>query len=508
MSAPLDSRVIRIVRWMLAQSEPRSTSDLADDLGLSERVVRYRLGATENYFASHGATLVRQRGTGLSVTGSAEVREAILDDLSARSKEPRVYTPVERERLLLDSLLWMQPHTISLDQLNDDLEVSKTSARRDLRRCEPWLDRMGVPVVRRPGKGVALLGSEQRVRRALVQLFLEAVPGDVLDELLTTDFRDANLIRVRVPAGLRDRFASLPIRECSIALARTPLKNRLARGNSDLIYTLYVAITVARHIQGREIELEPGQYQSLVDHPASELVSGLAHELVVEGLPSLPTHEVAGLTEYLLGFEALTSTIDLPVTDEVESVVGELLAIATDRLHASLADDHELRRSLSLHLTRLAIRLRHGLPVHNPLLAEVTERYADVHAVSVDLAQHLSAHFGATINDDEVGFITMYLSGAMERGHLRPRRRAMVVCPSGMATAWVLVSRLQAEFPELELADVLSASVYEDRDTSEFDLVISTVPLPESGAPVEVVSPLLSSSDVKNLTVRLQGNGY
>ncbi|MGI9584904.1 MAG: BglG family transcription antiterminator, partial [Acidimicrobiia bacterium] len=151
-------------------------------------------------------------------------------------------------------------------------------------------------------------------------------------------------------------------------------------------------------------------------------------------------------------------------------------------------------------LSRLSVRLRYGLPVHNPLLEEVAERYPDVQAVAEDLSEKIAEHFGAPIHADEIGFITMYLSGAMERGHLRPRKRAMVVCPSGMATAWVLVSRLQAEFPELALADVLSASVYEERDASNFDLIISTVPLEDAGAPVIVVSPLLSSSDVRRLS--------
>jgi mannitol operon transcriptional antiterminator len=88
----------------------------------------------------------------------------------------------------------------------------------------------------------------------------------------------------------------------------------------------------------------------------------------------------------------------------------------------------------------------------------------------------------------------------MERAHLRPRKQALVVCPSGMATAWVLVSRLQAEFPQLALAEVLSAPKYEERDTSNFDVVISTIPLQEDGAPVVVVSPLLSSADVRLLS--------
>lgn len=501
MSAPLDSRVSRIVRWLLSQTEARSTSDLGADLVLSERVVRYRLSAVQNYLQSHGAELVRQRGTGLLIVADDEAREAILADLSLRSEAPRVYAPDEREHLLLDALLWNHPGTISLDRLNEDLEVSKTSARRDLRRCEPWLERMGLPVVRKPGKGIALLGSEQSVRRALVQLFLEAVPADVLDELLITAFDDANLIQVRVPAGLRDRFSALPIQECAKAIAASPIKDRLTAGNSDLVFTLYVAITEARVAQDCFLDLEPGHYLSLIEHPASDAVRLLADTLSAEGRPLLSDEEIAGLTEYLLGFDALST--NLPATNDVERLVSDLLDVASERLHASLAEDDELRRSLALHLSRLTVRLRYGLPVHNPLLNEVAERYADVHAVSIDLAEMIGAQLRATIHEDEVGFITMYLSGAMERAHLRPRKQAMVVCPSGMATAWVLVSRLQAEFPELSLVEVLSASVYKSRNTLEFDLVISTVPLPEVGAPVVVVSPLLSSSDVRAVNSHL-----
>ncbi len=496
MSAPLDSRVVRIVRWLLDQDEPRSTSELAADLVLSERAVRYRLSAVQNFLSSHGADLLRQRGSGLSIVGDESTRVSIREDLDARTSPPRVYAPEERVHLLLDALLWTYPDTISLDRLNDDLEVSKTSARRDLRRCEPWFERMGTPVLRKPGQGIALLGSEQRVRRALVQLFLEAVPADVLDELMVSPIEETRLLQVRVPAGLRDRLESLAIHECAEAIRQSPLRDRLALGNSELLYTLYLAITESRIRQGRSIALEPGQFLSLIDHPASSAVKQLTESLQARGCASFSDAEVAGLAEYLLGFEALLSPTS--ASDEIDQLAAEMLDIATERLHASLVDDDELRRSLTMHLTRLAVRVRYGLPVHNPLVAEVAERYPDVQAVAVDLGELVGERIGATVNEDEVGFITMYLSGALERGHLRPRKRAMVVCPSGMATAWVLVSRLQAEFPELTVAAVQSATSYESANDN-YDIVVSTVPLTVEGAEVVVVSPLLSSSDVRSI---------
>ncbi len=501
MSAPLDSRVTRIVRWLIGQDEARSTSDLAVDLVLTERAIRYRLATAENYFDTFGATLVRQRGKGLFVEADEQTRAAILEDLDQRSTTPRVYAPEEREHLLLDALLWNYPGPIALDQLHEDLEVSKTSARRDLQRCEPWLERMGLPLVRKSGKGLTLVGSEQKVRRALVQLFLESIPADVLDELISVPFEESELIRVRVPAGLKDRFAVLSVYETSAALAKSPLRERLSSGNSELVYTLYLAITEARVAQGRPIDLEPGQFRSLSEHPVASTVRQLVDSPSRPRRPELSNEEVAGLTEYLLGFDALSQ--ETSTGADIEVLVDKILVLATDKLHRSLLNDDSLRRGLSDHFARLCVRLQYGLPVHNPLAEEVASRYPDVQEVVVECRGIIEDYLGTPVNDDELGFVTMYLSGAMERANLRPRRRAMVVCPSGMATAWVLVSRLQAEFPELSLVQVLSASEYEQQKTADFNFVISTIPLPEIDAPVVVVSPLLSSSDVATLSALL-----
>ena len=500
MSVPLDSRVVRILRWLLNQDGPRSTSDLASDLGLSERVIRYRLSAVQNFFHSHGASLERQRGTGLRVKATKAQRLALVADLDSRVSAPSVYAPEERQHLLLDSFLWRHPEALPVERLNEELEVSKTSARRDLRKAEPWLEAMGLPVLRKP-TGLWLSGSEQLVRRALVQLFLEAVPGDVLDELSSVDLEAVSMLEVRVPVGLRNRLSSLKIRECAEVIREGPLRDRLGSGNCDLTYALYVAITECRIGQSRPIEMEPGKSLSLIEDPASEVVRDLTEALEERGAAHFSDDEVAGLTEYLLGLDALLS--EPTSTSELDGLVNDMLEVASVRLHESLAVDDELRRSLTMHLNRLVVRLRYGLPIYNPLVDELAERYPDVQAVAVDLGVLVGERLNAAISADEVGFIAMYLCGALERGHLLPRRRAMVVCPSGMATAWVLVSRLRAEFPELALAEVVSASLVETMDVSEFDMIISTVPLPTSEAAVIVVSPLLSAADIQSISAML-----
>lgn len=494
MSAPLDSRVIRIIRWLLDQSEPRRTADLADDLGLSQRIVRYRLAPAENYLRGWGATLERRRGSGLLLVVDDDTREAIRDDLVASSEAPRVYSPEERSRLLLVALLWAAPGLASLDDIHEELGVSKTSARRDLQLSEPWLERNGLPVVRRPGKGVGVVGTERRVRQVIVQLLLESLPPGLIDAHVRNSVEEHESLASRVPIGLRERLQELPVAEVADVIRASSLGGRLTSGPAGSVFALYLAVTVARVREGHAVDVEAGLQRSVMDHPVASNVRELipALERLLEG--ALEPAEVGAITEYWLGLDTVQDERPVPTLDGW--LIHELLAMAGDALHSVLADDRELRSGLGAHLERLAVRLRHGLPIHNPLLADVRARYPDVHAVARQLAERISEAMDAPIHEDEVGFLTMYLSGAMERARLRPRRRVLVVCPSGMAMAWVLVSRIQAEFPEFDLVEVLSAEGYESLDHRDFDLVITTVPLPENAAPVVVVHPLLPAGDV------------
>jgi transcriptional antiterminator len=177
------------------------------------------------------------------------------------------------------------------------------------------------------------------------------------------------------------------------------------------------------------------------------------------------------------------------------------VALAAVRLHPSLAGDDQLRRNLVEHLRRLRVRLRYGLPITNPLDHEVRERYPDVHAVASEIVLALGPMGEGVVPPEEVGFLTMYLAGSLERHRLLQKIRVTVVCPAGMATAWILVSRLAAEFPQIEVTRVVSKSAFEqETDAAAADVVVSTVPLDEpSLVQSVVVSPLLHDRDVRRL---------
>jgi galactitol-specific phosphotransferase system IIB component len=267
-----------------------------------------------------------------------------------------------------------------------------------------------------------------------------------------------------------------------------------------MVETLFVAIVARRVRRGHHAAFQSGQLRSLIDHPVADAAARISAAVGSAADLVLTDADVASITEFILGFvELVEASVPAEPTDGTS--IERLVALAAERLHPSLAEDDQLRRNLGEHLRRLRVRLRYGLPITNPLDHEVRERYPDVYAVASEIVLALGPMGEGVVPPEEVGFLTMYLAGSLERHRLRQKVRVTVVCPAGMATAWILVSRLAAEFPHVEVTRVVSKSAFEQKfDADTADVVVSTVPLDEP-APVQtvVVSPLLHDRDVRRL---------
>src|SRR5258706_5756108 len=92
---PLDTRQLAIARRLLETDGPTSVDDLASELKLTDRMVRYNLASVESALADHGLKLSRRRGVGIWVEGSQAARVSLVAELD-RSTGPAVLDPSDR----------------------------------------------------------------------------------------------------------------------------------------------------------------------------------------------------------------------------------------------------------------------------------------------------------------------------------------------------------------------------------------------------------------------------
>ena len=496
----LDSRQTRIAFWLLGQPEPRSAAEAGTALNISPRVFRYNLPAVDRFLADHQLALQSLPGVGVWVDGDEEHRRSLLAELGDATGSYAVFGPDDRRYLALCALLAAAPEPLLLDELADQLEVSRTTARRDVSEAEAWLHGLDLHLLRKPGIGILVGGTEGAIRAALVKMVLEAVPSDVLFAMASEPERQSFPSLNR---GLRQFLSNLDLSGCYQVIAEDEYLSTAVPEGATVLSIVYLAVLAYRAGGGHSFSLPPGRFRSLEDHPVATASARVAARLEQMTGVGLHAEEAAAITEHLLGVASLGDDAIEPHQDAA-SAASRIMAIAAQELHPSLEDDHYLAASLEEHIRRLIVRLRYHLPIHNPLLNDIKERYPDVHAVARTITGVLEPILGR-LPEDEAGYLTMYLGGALERNRLTPRRRAVVVCPAGMATVWILVSRLQAEFPELDIVSAVSRSEFASQHLEGIDLVISTVDLgPEPPVAAVIVHPLLNARDIRKVARALK----
>jgi transcriptional antiterminator len=498
VALPLDSRQARITRLLLADSKPATLDAIASQLKLTTRIVRYNLAPVESYLRSAGLEVVRRRGVGIWVSGDDDQRRKMLTGLDPGAA-PRVLAAEDRKLRALITLLDSSPASVELGDLEIELGASRPTVRRDVRATEAWLEEHHLHLQRLPGVGVVVRGNEIEIRKGLLALILESLSAEALAASMQRP-NGKGTANGDTSSGTIEEFVSRLDLPRYRRILREQLHDRDDDGPMAMVETLFVAIVAQRVRGAHHAVFQSGQLRSLIDHPVADAAARIAAAVGRAAGLTLTDADVASITEFILGFVELVEA-NVPPEPNDGTIIDRLVALAAKRLHPSLAEDDQLRRNLAEHLRRLRVRLRYGLPITNPLDHEVRERYPDVHAVASEIVLALGPMGEGVIPPEEVGFLTMYLAGSLERHRLRQKIRVTVVCPAGMATAWILVSRLAAEFPHVEVTRVVSKSVFEQKvDADSADVVVSTVPLDEpSLVQTVVVSPLLRERDVRRL---------
>lgn len=505
----LSAREMRLVEVLLHNPNSLTIDGITAQLGVSAQTVRRELQPASDFLDSHGLTLVRQPGRGLSVEGDAEAREKALESL--RDMRPVGMLPEERQRSLLGMLL-ATDHPITQQALASRLKVAVGTISHDLDEVEQTLSDSGLSLVRRRGYGVEIAGAERARRRAMRQLISQSLDEtELLSHLQGSEERAETSSSERVAGRMTDQLLGL-IAEGRLQKVKS-LTETIVRDLPYLItddafanFTVHVALMVERRLQDGEIDLDLEVLQRLQKMDEYTYTRSLAENIQEKFNVAVPDEEIGYLTIHLRGtklreddaLQDYFQTSDL----EVASQVKALVQYVEDQTGFELAGDSSLYAGLRAHIERAIHRLRENLSIHNPLLEDVKEDYpALFDLVSKGMEK---VFVQENIPEEEVGFVAMHFGAALDRAQGSFPQRVLVLCSSGIATTKMLSSRLEKAFPQIQTIKNSSLFEFEELDLDDFDLVVSTVSLPAPDDSYVQVQPLISEDEVERIRNHLR----
>lgn len=500
-------RMRQILNVLLKEENAISVKYLAEQIGVSKRTAQRELEYISGSLKGYDLVFWSKTGVGIRLDGSPEEKRRLMEEISEGDSYDTGNREERRKRLILEIL--REKELRKLFYYSDRFGVSETTVSADLESIEGWLLQYGLRVIRKPGSGISVEGSEEDYRRAIRAFINENIDTKMLKEIYeTTDSAKEHrtaLEKSEIGQILNDDILRR-VMDCITGMNHTRVMTLTESAYTGIV--IHIAIAVNRILKNETIDSkEEWQQQIPRDedfHLAEEIVRELEEEFEIE----IPEVETAYICLHIKGAKHEKIVWDgedvLPAgSRELQQIVNEMVDVFDPAQAYLLKQDDEFIQGLLAHLRPTMIRLTHGMQIQNPVLDEIKESYAEIYGKCLRVAKVLEEKTGCLVPEEETGFLTVHFGAAVVR--LEGRREQIrkvyvgVVCSSGIGISRLMTSKLEKTFKERMELTAYGKNDITPYVISKTDFFITSILLEIQEIPVIYVNPLLSDEDMENI---------
>lgn len=371
-------------------------------------------------------------------------------------------------------------------ELADELFISESNLQRHIKRVNSIIQKRNSSIkICRQQNQLYLNGTETE-KRQITTYFL-------MNELNQYNF---NL------SMYQSLFLRIDILELQKIITEFNNAHHLNLRDVEIIsLVIHVALMLERVIRGNEIINEV----DFVNDEYNHLSIQFANILQIRYEIKLNKSEIKYLSLLLAGKVPSIEENDI---NEVKQFIQQLIIEINESFDVDLQQDSKFADNFLIHLIGLKRRITNHTFLNNPLIKELQKNFPVIYDMSVFIALKIQEFFSTQLYEDEIGYITLHLMGAIERLHTSLHKKIVLIYPFGQAGYDYIVKKIN-HIHDLEIEICCQLSMFDAFQIKEYqpDLVISFVHIEEKvGYPIYVCHNLLLEEDIENIYNILKGN--
>lgn len=371
-------------------------------------------------------------------------------------------------------------------ELADELFISESNLQRYIKRVNEIIQKRNSSIkICRQQNQLYLNGTETE-KRQITTYFL-------MNELNQYNF---NL------SMYQSLFLRIDILELQKIITEFNNSHHLNLRDVEIIsLVIHVALMLERVIRGNEIINEV----DFVNDEYNHLSIQFANILQIRYEIKLNKSEIKYLSLLLAGKVPSIEENDI---NEVKQFIQQLIIEINESFDVDLQQDSKFADNFLIHLIGLKRRITNHTFLNNPLIKELQKNFPVIYDMSVFIALKIQEFFSTQLYEDEIGYITLHLMGAIERLHTSLHKKIVLIYPFGQAGYNYIVKKIN-HIHDLEIEICCQLSMFDAFQIKEYqpDLVISFVHIEEKvGYPIYVCHNLLLEEDIENIYNILKGN--
>ncbi|MBU3180237.1 BglG family transcription antiterminator [Clostridium psychrophilum] len=511
----INLRIKNILQVICNENEYVTISSIAKGLDVSSRTVLREIHDVEKFLNQNGVNLDRKTGVGIKVIGTLEEKQAIIN-LLIEEKDDKIYSPKERKNIIISELLQNQ-EPVKLYNFTRILKVTEATISNDLEKTDSWFKNHKLNLIRKQGLGVYLEGREDHIRKAMVSLIYENTNESQLLGLIRQNLDDSVVADPNIEVSSRNRLLNLIDNE-TIKKIEGLVENMEKERNYKLTDSafvgliVHVALAIERVKKGDKITINQKFLEELKKCQEYLIASNLSVNISKCFEIEIPEDEIGYITMHIKGSKNYNNRYKagkkIIGSFELIKLSKEIIKVAEIETGKFLGNNENLLNGLVNHLGIAITRLKMNLDIRNPLLEEIKANYTDLMRISTKCAEIVENHIGIKMPEAEIAFIAMHLGAAIENSQtfIKPIYRVAIACATGMGTSRLLATRIESEYENIQIVDIISAIYIEESflRENEIDFIISTVNIDKCLKPVVIVNPLLFQEDKDRIVTQIK----
>lgn len=457
---------------LLAQDEYKTADVLAAKMNLSTKTLRNLIKELNDRLEDNGARIILKRGQGymLEVTDLDAFQMLFISH--GQSQRPPADS-TERVRFIIEQFLKSDDY-IKIEEICEAVFVSRKTLTTDIKKAEEFFEKFHLKIERKPHYGMKLLGDEFQIRHCLAGYLQMKHEKSAGYEVMIDPYERK-------------------IADCLLDALENEEYHISDVGLNSLV--LHIIVSIQRVQAGQYISIREEDYSHFIGQEDYRLAHKCAEYIGSQLDIVFPEEEIRYLAIHIAGKE---SNLNLVISSDIQEAVNEMLQEIYEVFRIDLREDLELIMSLGRHLVPLVIRMKYGMRLTNPLLAEVKRCYSLAYTMAIQACAVLERRYHSILDSNEISYIALDMALSLE-GHRKQidKKKVLFVCASGAATARLMAYKMQESFRdyigEITICDQRGIG---RQDFSRIDYVFTTVPIREKvPVPICEVRELLENSD-------------
>jgi ascorbate PTS system EIIA or EIIAB component len=474
----IDKRPALLLKHLL-KVKNTTMNQVMDQTQLTKRQISYDLDKVNYWLKEKALPAIPYRGHPYIV-----MPEVVVDYFRKHQIEEkeRDFILTEEERLIFIYLyLFIRQEPISSVHLTQLLQVSKNTVISDVKKANERNLSFLVEIRYSRQKGYHLSGAESD-KRVLVQHHLTElirIPyyKELINYLVSERSEQISLNTIHDTLTELEKLFDLHF-----------VEERLHQFTYFLVFYYY------RQRERKFVRFHHDEIELLKKEHMWQVAKTLFHSLQFDE----DENELCYFTTQLLGLSLDNRTVQ--DWDFLFKLCEQLVFDFENKAAIAFEKKNEVINTLYQHFKPAYFRMKYRIPITNPLLDQIQREHHELYTIVKELLQPIGSLLSIRIPEEEIGFITIHFGALLEKPKqvVPKKKRAIVVCPSGISSSLMVKHLLESLFSEIIVEKTLSLQGYHKENVDQYDLLFSTVEL-ESKLPCFYVKPIMTPTEKNSL---------